>query len=216
MAVTGRIHRSELNTGKQNLGIIDGASRFGVKKAGVAQAESKSETGIEGDRREVVDYLFARYHRPLLRYITKMMPNLGEAEEVLQETYARIMCVEKLDNLEIRARAYIFTIASNIVRDRLRQKIARFSDKHLPLEDLELISEVPSPENLVEWNEALQIVKHCLLELKPRCRKIFLLRMVEQLTYKAIAEVMSVSAKTVERDMTLAVQLCRMRLRHLR
>lgn len=160
------------------------------------------------ERREFVDYLFERYHGSLLRYLTQLTANSHDAEEVLQEAFIRIMRVETLDTLEARARGYLFKIATNIIRDRKRKEASQFHSAHLPIQDLELENQAPLPEKLFEWQEGLRSVKKCLLELSPRCQKVFILHCIESLSYKEISKILNVSTKTVERDMLMAIELC--------
>lgn len=160
------------------------------------------------ERREFVDYLFERYHHSLLRYLRQLTANTHDAEEVLQEAFIRIMRVETLDTLEARARGYLFKIATNIIRDRKRKEASQFYSAHLSIDDIELENQSPVPEKLFEWQEGLRSIKRCLMELSPRCQKVFVLHCIESLSYKEISKILNVSTKTVERDMLMAIELC--------
>src|SRR3989337_2032427 len=67
------------------------------------------------ERCEFIDQLFRRYRYSLLRYLHRLTGDTGEAEDVIQETYLRLIRAENLDRLESKARNYIFTIATNLV-----------------------------------------------------------------------------------------------------
>lgn len=184
-----------------NLKLIQGQRE--AEHRGFSDVSPQSE-----ERREFVDYLFERYHSSLLRYLTQLTANAHDAEEVLQEAFIRIMRVETLDTLEARARGYLFKIATNIIRDRKRKEASQFYSAHLSLNDIELENQEPLPEKLFEWHERLRAIKGCLLELKPRCQKVFILHCIENLSYREISKILNVSTKTVERDMLMAVTLC--------
>lgn len=180
----------------------------------VSAAKGAAEgPGAAGDRREFVDYLFEKYRSSLLRYLTTLLSNAADAEDILQETYIRIIGSGTVDCLEVRARSYLYTIATNLVRDRVRHEKVRNRAERLALEDLQALRENPRPEQTLLWNESLSIVKRCLDELSPRCRQVFLMSLVENLSYREIAQVLDVSTKTVERDMQMAMQFCQARLK---
>ncbi len=83
------------------------------------QRESSGKSPAELQT-ETIARLFERFRRPLLRYLTDLLSRRDEAEEVLQETYVRLMQVEKLDGG--RVRALIFKVATNLAYDRFRQR----------------------------------------------------------------------------------------------
>ena len=158
---------------------------------------------------QFVDYLFRRYKSSLKRYLQGLRCSHEEAEEILQETYIRIIGTSDLDQLEVRARGYLYKIALNLLRDRIRRGNVREKNSHIPIEGLEVESDGPSPEQIADWNGNIQKIKQTLLSLQPRCRKVFLLHFFEQYSLKDISEILDVHRKTVERDLALALDLCR-------
>jgi RNA polymerase sigma-70 factor (ECF subfamily) len=174
-------------------------------------AEQRESTGTSPAERqtEIVARLFERFRRPLLRYLSDLLKRRDEAEDVVQETYVRLMQVEKLDTG--RVRALIFKVATNLAYDRFRQRRAR--GPHADDETLaELPSNEPAPERIVAFEQGVEIVKRTLLELKPRCRQVFLLRTAEDLGYDEIAARLGISRRTVEREMQHALEVCQRRL----
>ncbi|HUO67710.1 MAG TPA: sigma factor, partial [Gammaproteobacteria bacterium] len=74
-------------------------------------------------RHALVARTFERFRTPLLRYLTDLLTRRDEAEDVVQETYLRLMQVENIDIG--RVRALIFKVATNLAYDRFRQRRAR-------------------------------------------------------------------------------------------
>jgi RNA polymerase sigma-70 factor (ECF subfamily) len=145
----------------------------------------------------------------LLRYLTDLLTRREEAEDVLQETYVRLMQVDQLESGGVRA--LIFKVATNLAYDRFRQRRARG-----PHGDDDALADVashePAPERIVALEQAVEIVKRTLLELKPRCRQVFLLRTAEELGYEDIAARLGISKRTAEREMQHALEVCQRRL----
>jgi RNA polymerase sigma-70 factor (ECF subfamily) len=170
------------------------------------ESESTDEVGR---RHELVARTFERFRSPLLRYLTDLLSRRDEAEDLVQETYLRLMQVE---NIEAgRVRALIFKVATNLAYDRFRQRRARGA--HCADDQLaELPASEPTPERIVALEQGVEIVKRTLLDLKPRCRQVFLLRTSAELGYDEIAQRLGISRRTAEREMQHALDVCQRRL----
>jgi RNA polymerase sigma factor (sigma-70 family) len=161
-----------------------------------------------------IRHLFERYRAPLLRHVAGLLGVRDDAEDVVQETYARMLKVRDLEPSETQARSYMFRVATNLAYDRHRRR------RESSLEDIGAVGEVrdgdaPGLDAIVDVEQALDTIAKTLLQLKPRCRQVFLLRAAEGLSYEAIAERLAVSKRTVEREMSHALEVCQRRLRRL-
>lgn len=163
-------------------------------------------------RTEFIAALFVRHRRNLLWYLTRLLPNRADAEEIAQEAFVRLLGVAHLETDAGRARNYLFATATNLARDNYRRQTARARTAHVPLDDLQLEAESPQPERLVDAERGRCIVDSALRDLQPRPRRAFLLYVQEEMTYERIALELGVSKKTIERDIALGVALCRSRL----
>src|SRR3546814_7045375 len=83
---------------------------------------------------------------------------------------------------------------------------------HMPLEDVDLVSEAPCQERTVLAQQELQIVRRVILELAPKCRKVFLLSRTHRKTYPEIAEICDISVKMVEKYISQALAALRREL----
>ncbi len=143
----------------------------------------------------------------LRHYVSRMLPGAyQEAEVILQETYVKLLGLKNLQPLRENPRAYLFTVATNLVRDSLRRHMRRKTDFHESFEEREHESREPSPQGNAEWQQSLQQLKKALLKLKPMTRKIFLLSRFEEMTYPEIAAALSISTRSVERHMSTALK----------
>jgi RNA polymerase sigma-70 factor, ECF subfamily len=163
-------------------------------------------------RRELIAALFTRHRRSLLWYLTRLIANPADAEEIAQEAFVRLLGVPHLETDLSRARNYLFATATNLARDNYRRRTARSQSAHIGLEDLQLTADDPHPDRLIDAERGRRVVDSALRALQPRPRQAFLLYVQEELTYERIALRLGVSKKTVERDITLAMALCRSRL----
>ena len=158
-----------------------------------------------------VQHLFERYRASLVRHVAGLLGTQTDAEDIVQETYSRLLRVNDLEQSEARARSYMFRVATNLAYDRHRRQPEQ------SIEDLdpscEPVNGIDGPDAIVDLDRAVEAITRTLLQLKPRCRQAFLLRTAEGLSYEAIAERLGVSKRTVEREMKQAIDACQRRLR---
>jgi RNA polymerase sigma-70 factor (ECF subfamily) len=105
----------------------------------------------------------------------------------------------------------MFRIATNLAYDTFRLRSAESLESAEA--DAALSGSSQQPDRIVSFEQGFELIKRTLLELKPRCRQVFLLRATEELSYEAIAERLGVSKRTVEREMKHALDTCQRRLR---
>lgn len=142
--------------------------------------------------------------------MTSLLGQRSDAEDVLQDTYLRLLGHRGLEQTESRARAYAYRVATNLVHDRFRRRdclsLEALGEAGEPVEAHE-------PPQLVDLARGLECIEQTLLALKPRCRRVFLLRIAEDLSYEAIAAALGVGKRTVEREMQHALEVLQRRLR---
>ncbi len=153
--------------------------------------------------------LDASFRLPLIAYFLRRVGDRAEAEDLTQEVFLRI-----LRNLEIidvpRAKAYVFTAAANLLRDRARQKAVRLTESRADLDGSaaplarELIEEI-SPERVLLGKETLQDVLAALGELSERTRDIFVLYRIEKMKQHEIASLYGLSLSAVEKHVLKAI-----------
>ena len=139
-----------------------------------------------------IDRLFRTYHATLVRYLTRRLGDRDWADEVAQETFIRALRQETIVN----ERAWLFAVATNLVRDEARKDSRR--RKHLELLRQEAVVEEeaePEPSKLEKAQEAA-FARKALDALAERDRLALLMR-EEGLDYKEIAEALDLSFGSV-------------------
>jgi len=157
-----------------------------------------------------VRHLFERYRQALHRHVSGLLGSWTEAEDLVQETYSRLLAFDRLEQSEPRARSYMFRIATNLAYDRHRRPREQSLDDAAGAADGPVV--VDGPDAIVGMDQALDAIGRTLLQLRPRARQVFLLRTAEGLSYEAIAERLAISKRTVEREMKHALDTCQRRL----
>lgn len=138
-----------------------------------------------------VERLFRTYNAQLVRYLTRRLGDRDWAEEVAQETFVRALRQETIVN----ERAWLFAVATNLVRDEARKDARR--RRHLALlaeEERETVSE-QEPTTLERTQEAA-LARKAVDALAERDRLALLMR-EEGLDYGEIAEALDLSPGSV-------------------
>ena len=168
---------------------------------------SANQTSVGPENRdEYVRDLYNKYHSNLLRYLKRILPDGQEADEILHETYIRLLKQESLDKFEANAKAYLFTVATNLVRDCLRKRRRQHHNKHISFDEFQVEVNSPSADEMASWEETFAALKQVLLSLPPLTREIFILHRFEQMTYPEISKALQIHTRTVERHMHNAIK----------
>jgi RNA polymerase sigma-70 factor (ECF subfamily) len=146
-----------------------------------------------------LDGAFARYHPSLFRYLQRLTGDADMAADMAQESFVRLL---GRPLPEERVRAWLFTVATNLVRDSARARARR--GRLLAGQDL-LPDGPPRPDEAVEREEAVASVRRALDRLTPRERQLLLLRQ-EGFRYLEIAEILQVAPGSVGKLLTRALQ----------
>ena len=109
-----------------------------------------------------VERLFRDYHQPLVRYLTRRLGDRDWAEDVAQETFVRALRQDALLN----ERAWLFAVATNLVRDETRKDTRR--RRHLELLSAEARAEgVVEPPDAVERAEERALARKAMETKSP-------------------------------------------------
>ena len=138
-----------------------------------------------------VDSLFREYHQPLVRYLTRRLGDRDWAEEIAQETFVRALRQTNLEN----ERAWLFAVATNLVRDEARKDARR--RRHLELLGAEArAAEAEEPVDELERAEERALARKAIDALGERDREALLMK-EEGLNYEEIAMALELSVASV-------------------
>ncbi|HVO45090.1 MAG TPA: sigma-70 family RNA polymerase sigma factor [Steroidobacteraceae bacterium] len=135
--------------------------------------------------------------------------NSSDVEELLQETYARLLVAAASDDPEVRSvRGFALTVARNVAFDWLRHRQVVPIELVADIEALEILDENEQVEETVNHHQELAMLVKAIQELPERCRQVFTLRKVYGYSQKEIAARLGISENTVEQHLTRAARLC--------
>lgn len=162
-----------------------------------------------------IESAYQKYDGALRRYVTRILGSEEEATDLVQDVYVRAIRAVQKNKVISFPQAFLFKIASNLLKDKFSLKRNRKSSQHFPIDDIELPVDMVSPEENVEWQKMAGLLKQVLLEMDPKCRRALVLHRFDNLTHEEVAEVMGVSVSSVRRYIEKALMECRAKLPEL-
>lgn len=145
-----------------------------------------------------VERLFRSYHATLVRYLTRRLGDRDWAEEVAQETFVRALRQDTLTN----ERAWLFTVANNLVRDdarrsaRQRQHLVLLRDEQTAEAAMNEVADDDDDAPTASRARETALARKAVDALAERDRMALLLR-EEGLDYGEIAEALELSVGSV-------------------
>ena len=150
-------------------------------------------------------------HEPALRaYLSKRFPALPDHDDLVQETYARLLRVEDPSRLA-HPKAFLFTTARNAAIDLFRRRNVHPHDSLAESEGLIALPLLETPPTVVETLERRQrreVLTEALRALPERCREVMLLRYLDGCSGKEISERLNISLGTVKGHLLKGVRDC--------
>lgn len=145
-----------------------------------------------------------RFQSPLLRYVGKLLGGIDhEAEDIVQDTFIRLhkQVQRKGKDSIAYLPTWLFRVAHNCTLDILRKRARRQPSKNTKVQSIEEAAEQAADEfdalGEVLRAEARQVALEALSHLEDQQRQVVLLKVIQGLTFRQIAEVLGVSLSTV-------------------
>lgn len=150
---------------------------------------------------------FEKHHSALKRFIARYLNNHHDIEDVAQESFLRAFRAGMEYDVQ-QPKSFLFRIAKNVAISQLRLKSRQITDS---------LEEQAGPDTLRnEWTleddmmarQRLAIQCDAVAALPPQCRRVYILRKVQGMTHKEIAERLNISIKTVEKHLYKGIAAC--------
>jgi RNA polymerase sigma-70 factor (ECF subfamily) len=151
-------------------------------------------------------------HGPeLRRYLRYRLRDAHMASDLVQDTFLRV--IERPETRVDDVRAYLYTIARNLLLNHKKQEARRRTDS-VPHEWLgDIAADAPTPEDAADARLQLERLQRFVSELPVRTQQIFVLTRVDGLTQPEVARALSISESSVQKHLAMAIQHVTQRLR---
>lgn len=144
----------------------------------------------------------------LRAYLRGRFPGLEDVDDLVQETYMRILRARKAGRVAV-ARPYLFATARNAALDHFR---TRGNVRFEPLDDSDSttrVEEAPDAAEATARNQEVTVLHEAIAALPPRCRQVLVMRRFEGRSHAEIARALGIAEKTVDAQLCIALFRCR-------
>ncbi|GLK84719.1 RNA polymerase sigma factor [Ancylobacter defluvii] len=155
--------------------------------------------------------VFSAHGTELRRYLNRRLGDQHMASDLVQDTFVRV--IERPETRVQDFRAYLYTVARNLLLNHLKQEARRRTDVVAPETLGDIAADQPSPEEAVDSRLQLERIHLLVQELPRRTQEIFVLNRIDGLTHAEVAQRLGLSESAVQKHLALAIAHMTRRLR---
>ena len=143
-------------------------------------------------------------HDPALRNWlgTRPISNL-DIDDIVQETYARLSTIADVDGI-VNVRSYVFRTAHSIMVSHWRRSRIVSISSFANMEEYNFLDDAADPEEALIARGELQRLGEIIAKMPARVRQVLILRRIEGLRQREVAERLGISESTVEKQLANA------------
>lgn len=171
------------------------------------QPESEGTGSAEQASSPLFDELYDKYKDAVFSFACYLTQNLGEAEDLFQEAWLRVVkhLPEKVNMQSIKA--WIFTIVTNLYRDELRKKRVRrvFLFQKAGTSNIDeakflasVRTSVSDPADIANQEETRKEITRAIAKLPERQRRVFVLKEIAGFRQAEISDILGTPLGTVK------------------
>lgn len=147
-------------------------------------------------------------HAQALRNYLMLTVSEADAQDLVHDVYLRMASHGSLSMIQ-NIRAFMFTVATNLLRDRWRKANAKFAPTLVDYEDCHLSDEAGDPCEVLDWQDRLKRVNKAIAKLPDKPRQAFELSRLQSRSYAEIADHLQVSVSMIEKHISFALNSIR-------
>ncbi len=157
-------------------------------------------------KKQSYEEIFHEFYSPLCNYASRLVGDDAMAEEIVQDLFVHLLERNSLNRVDQLDRYLIRSVKFRCIdhlRHQQKENPIRIDQKHEDIADVTHASD-----------EEMDALFHYLVaKLPPKTRTVFLLVRQSEMTYQEVAEELNISVKTVEAQMSRALQKLRIYLK---
>lgn len=147
-------------------------------------------------------------HETMLRaYLRRHFPSLGDVDDVVQESYLRLIRARAEGRLR-SVKGLLFTAARNAAVDIFRRKGSFAPTEVDQIDGGAVLDNRPGVVESISRSQELDLLAEAVESLAPRCREVLKLRKIYGLSHREIARVLGISEGTVHVQVGRGMRRC--------
>lgn len=143
---------------------------------------------------------------PLRRYLTRLLGNASDAQDIAHDAYVRVFARPSPSTPQ-QPEAVLYTTARRLAINRLKRRgLVPFLPETAAAD---AASAAPDAAEQTMTRQDLELLRAAIEQLPRGCRTVLLLRKVELLSHREIADRLGIAISTVEKQHLRALRLLR-------
>lgn len=151
--------------------------------------------------------VFREHEAAIRRFLRRISPSSSDIDDIAQETILRALQAER-DREILQPKAYLFTIARNVVRDAMDKKSRSVIDFIEDFAPETVSSNEPLVEDLVDGRQRMLLFWEAVATLPKQCRQVFVLKKVYGYSHAEISRELGISVSTTEKHVAAGLRRC--------
>jgi RNA polymerase sigma-70 factor (ECF subfamily) len=140
----------------------------------------------------------------LMQYLQHSCRDKNEIADLRQEVYVRVYEAAR-KQIPNPARPFVFTIARNLLINRVRRERIVTIESVVDLDALDVAIDTPGPDRSAIARDELRRLQIAIDRLPPRCREAVILGRIEGLSGQEIAARMGISEAAVSKHLAVGM-----------
>ncbi len=159
---------------------------------------------IKKDDSGALKILFEKYFSALCFFASHFVKNTDLAEEVVSDIFLNVWLKRGKIQINVSLKSYLYTAVRNQSLNYLKKKNQSFED--IEVADREGEISYLGADDFIFYQETKDEIETLLQKLPEKREIIFRMNRLDGLSYKEIAEILSISVNTVQNQMVKAVK----------
>lgn len=170
--------------------------------------------------KKAFEYIFKTYYNQLFRYAEEILKDREESEDVVESLFVRLWEDRKRIDIHTSIRSYLYRSTYNSCLNVIRKKKSRnkYRDFFIHHSDFSKTHDYGSssyPLTGIIDKEFEEKIYKIIDNLPTRCKKIFLMSRIDNLSHKEIAEKLEISVNTVKSQIMNALKKIQSALKNM-
>ena len=190
------------------------------KPVGSPDPDAAFVRAVQAGDMAAFDHLVLKHKDKLFNMVYWLLGDYQEANDCAQEIFIKVFKSLKKFRFESLFSTWLYRIAINTCKNKLKSSAYRWKKKTVPLENpessehgnrsYEIRNGSPSPENKLEKKERMMLIQKAVNALPEEQNRVIVLRDIQGLSYQEIVDVTGLNLGTVKSRLARA----RMELRN--
>ena len=168
-------------------------------------------SGLKNKNKVTFDFVFNHYYSGLCAYARRWVDSPEIAEDLVQDFFVKLWINSSKLEITTSLKSYFFAAVKNKALDYLKH--TRVADDY----EKKIQQITSAKDESANWefteSELTELIEKALQKLPPRCREIFILSRFEGKNNADIAELLGLSKRTVELQISNALKALRIELK---